>query len=238
MDIPRDALIDNIRSFVLSGNGVIIGAPGVGKTYSLKQLAEDLLNNDIACLYLPIDKLGVDQESTLSAELGIKGDLVSYLNNENRSNNTGVLIIDAFDAARSEVAQQLYLRIIRRVQSKLKGRWNVIVSVRSYDARKSEDLQDLFPLSFGNQPSSEYQTKGIHCRHFFVPKLMNAEVKQAANSIPYLTGFYEKGSEDFKELLRIPFNLWLLEKLLSINPNISELSSISSEVQLLGLFWN
>lgn len=132
----------------------------------------------------------------------------------------------------------MYLSIIRRVQSKLKGRWNVIVSVRTYDARKSEDLQDLFPPSLDNLPSSEYQTEDIYCRHFFIPKLMDAEVKQAADSIPNLAGFYENGSGDFKELLRIPFNLWLLEKLLSINPNISELSSISSEVQLLGLFWN
>lgn len=237
MYIKRNDLLNALESFSFSGDGVVIGAPGVGKTYSLKQLAEKLLDNGFPCLYLPIDKIGVDTESALKLELGIKGDLISYLDNQNTSKNTGVLIIDAFDAARSEVTQQLYLSIIRRVIIKLKGRWNVIVSVRTYDAKKSEDLQDLFPLRLDNLPALEYQTEGIHCRHFFIPKLMNSEVQETALSIPHLSGFYENGSEEFKELLKIPFNLWLLEKLLSINHNISELSSISSEVQLLGLFW-
>lgn len=237
-NISRADLINNIESFARSGSGVIIGAPGVGKTYSLKQLDKKLIDMGITCLYLPIDKLGVDTESALKSELKIKGDLISYLDNQNTSKHIGVLIIDAFDAARSEVAQKMYISIIRRVIRKLKGRWNVIVSVRTYDARKSEDLQDLFPLSLDNLPTSEYQTEGIHCRHFFIPKLMDAEVQQAANSILHLASFYKNGSEEFKELLKVPFNLWLLEKLLSINHDISELSSISSEVQLLGLFWN
>lgn len=237
MNIPRDVLINNIELFALSGNGVIIGAPGVGKTYSLKQLVNKLLEQCVPCLYLPIDKLGVDTESALKSELDIKGDLISYLNNQNTSKNTGVLIIDAFDAARSEVAQKFYLSIIHRVIEKLKGRWNVLVSVRTYDARKSEDLQDLFPMDFEHLPTSEHQMEDVHCRHFVIPKLMKVEVQEAVLLIPHLAIFYENGSEEFKELLKVPFNLWLLEKMLSIHPNISELSSISSEVQLLGLFW-
>lgn len=237
MYIPRNDLLTNLEGFAFSGNGVVIGAPGVGKTYSLKELTAVLLEKGTSCLYLPIDKLGVDSEASLKSEIGIKDDFINYLDNQNTTQGIGVLIIDAFDAARSEVAQKFYLSLIRRVINKLKGRWNVIVSVRTYDARKSEDLQDLFPRGIDNLPSKEFQMEDIHCRHFFIPKLNDDEVQEATISIPHLDGFYKRGSAEFRELLRVPFNLWLLEKLLSLNPNISELSVVNSEVQLLGLFW-
>ena len=237
INIPRNDLLTNLESFAFSGNGVVIGAPGVGKTFSLKKLAAILLERDVPCLYLPIDKLGVDTEAALKSELEIKSDFIDYLNNQNNTQNIGVLIIDAFDAARSEVAQKFYLRLIGRVTNKLKGRWNVIVSVRTYDARKSEDLQDLFPKIIDVSIHPEFQVKDVHCRHFFIPKLSDAEVQEAAVSIPHLNVIYKSGTTEFKDLLKVPFNLWLLEKLLSFNPNISELSTVSSEVQLLGLFW-
>jgi len=227
----------NLENFATSESGVIIGAPGIGKTYSLKELTNILNNKKVPCLLLPIDKLGVDTEAALTAELRIKDNFIEYLDKQNRTSSVGILIIDAFDAARSEVAQKFYIGLIRRVMNKLKGRWNVVVSVRTYDAKKSEELQDLFPQTANLLPPNEFQMEGVHCRHFYIPKLSETEVQEAAISIPELDGLYTKGSDDFKELLRIPFNLWLLEKLLSQNININELSSISSEVQLLGLFW-
>ncbi len=239
MQIDRHELIKAFSDFALHGSGIVVGAPGIGKTFILKGYCTELIKRNLPCLYLPIDKLGVETEGALKVELGVKGDLITYLLNQEIPNKEtkGILVIDAFDAARSEVAQKFFLSLIRRIIYQLQGVWNVIVSVRTYDARKSEDLQDLFPGSAGNLPSSEFQMADIHCRHFAIPKLTNNEVSATVETIPHLQAVYERGSVDFRELLRIPFNLWLLEKLLSIQPNIPELSSVSSEIQLLGLFW-
>ena len=42
MKIKRKKLLKNLQNFVLRGNGVVIGSPGVGKTYLLKELRRTL----------------------------------------------------------------------------------------------------------------------------------------------------------------------------------------------------
>jgi hypothetical protein len=46
-----------------------------------------------------------------------------------------------------------------------------------------------------------------------------------------------RGGTPLRELLRIPFNLWLLERLFERGTAFAEVSPIQSEVQLLNLFW-
>ena len=42
MKIKRDKLLNDLQDFALRGNGVVIGSPGVGKTYILKELRRNL----------------------------------------------------------------------------------------------------------------------------------------------------------------------------------------------------
>ncbi len=236
MIINRTQLLNELKDFVFGNGGVIIGSPGVGKTFLLKTIASSYCDR---CLYLPIDKLGVEIETDLKAELGIKGDFIDYLRNQNQKGITqkSTLIIDGFDAARSEITQNMYLSLIRRVINELRDSWSVVVSVRTYDAMKSVNLLGLFPSSSTISPSTIISSSGIHCQHFTIPKLSDVELGETVKSIPHLASIYSQASGDFKELLRVPFNLWLIEKLLSQNPNIPELSTINSEIQLLTLFW-
>jgi hypothetical protein len=238
MRILRDQLRESFSAFAASSSGVVVGAPGVGKTYLLRQFSEGRLERGSRCLYLPIDRLGVENEADLEAALNIKGDFVEYLRQQaGDGSEAGILVVDAFDAARSERAQHFFLSLIRRVVNTLGGQWKVVVSVRTYDAMKSQELQDIFPPQYSSSVPREYQMWEIRCRHFAIPPLSNEEREQAVNSIEHLPQIFANGSDEFRELLRIPFNLWLVEKLLSQNPDLPELSAVGSEIQLLSLFW-
>lgn len=49
---------------------------------------------------------------------------------------------------------------------------------------------------------------------------------------------YQNGSQEFKNLLFIPFYIWLLEQVLQQSTDPSTFSHIRSEVQFLALYWN
>ena len=240
MKINREKLLNDLQDFASQGNGVIIGSPGVGKTYLLKELRQRLESVGILPLLLRIDQLGDGTDEDLQHELSYKGDLIEKVKSIPVSDKKAILLFDAFDAARNEDTRKRFLRLIKRAIQEL-DKWNVVVTVRTYDAKKSQELLDLFGITYDTD-LDQYHTKGILCRHFTIPLLNEDEIRQAFDQIPHLESIYESGSQDFKSLLANPFNLWLLEKILTISQDAIEqdvtvFSQIHSEVQLLDLFW-
>ena len=231
--INREKLLNELWSFASRGHGVIIGGPGVGKSYLLRELHHSLDSSGTPHLLLPIDKLGDGTPETLRQELSYEGDLIKKLKSVPTSCQKSILLFDAFDAARDEQTRKRFLSLIRRAIHALKDSWNVVVTVRTYDAMKSQELLDLF----WNPDDTEHQSKDILCRHLTIPPLNKDETRQAFDQIPRLESLYESGSEEFKCLLTNPFNLWLLEKILNVSQDVPDFSRIHSEVQLLGLFW-
>ena len=233
MKIKRVKLLKQLQDFVASGNGIIIGSPGVGKTYLLKELRRDLKSSSTPHLLLPIDQLGDGTEKTLQHELHYEGDLIKKLQSISISSRRSILLFDAFDAARDEQTRKRFLNLIRRAIYALKESWNVVVTVRTYDAMKSQELLDLF----GNPDDTEYQSKDILCRHLTIPPLNKDEIRQAFEKIPALESIYNSASQEFKRVLAIPFNLWLLQKIIMSSQVPPDFSEIYSEVQLLDMFW-
>lgn len=238
MKINRNVVLDSLREFVSKGNGIVAGRPGVGKTYLIADLCDGLDKDLVPNLFIQIDRLGNVTPAELKEELHFDGDLIEKIRSEfsQLKNLPGILIFDAFDAARNEEARGKILKIIRKAIEKLKDICRVIVTVRTYDAQKSQELLDLFG-GFAASDASQYREADIPCRHFSVPVLNDAEIEQAVKQIPHLDELYKTASPDFKELLKIPFNLWLLEKTLLDSGDVKEISIIRSEIQLLGLFW-
>lgn len=113
----------------------------------------------------------------------------------------------------------------------------MIVSVRTYDAKKSQELQDIFPRSGRFDVPRKYQLTDVQCRHFAIPELSLEERDEAVRNIEGLETMYENSSAYFKELLLVPFNLWLVEKIVNLEPDVNEFSTVESDIQLLGLFW-
>ena len=236
MKIKREKLLNDLQDFATRGNGVIIGSPGVGKTYLLKQLYQSLESLEIPALILPIDQLGDGTDKTLRKELSYEGDLIERLKSVPVSSQKAILLFDAFDAARDEQTRKRFLSLIRRAILELRESWNIIVTVRTYDAKKSQELLDLF----GNPDDSDltkYQNQDILCRYFTILSFNEDEILQAFDQIGCPKSIYKEGSQDFKTLLATPFNLWLLEKILKAAPDLPDFSKVHSEVQLLGLFW-
>ena len=232
VSINREKLRNDLQDFILGGNGVVIGSPGIGKTYLLKKICQSLKSDGIRHLLLPIDQLGNGTDETLRQELSYEGDLFEKLKSVPVLDKKAILLFDAFDSTRNEQTRKRFLNLIRRAIYELNELWNVVVTVRTYDAMKSQALLDLF----GNSDDTNYN-EGILCRHFKIPSLNELELQQAIDQIPLLESVYQSGSEDFRRLLAIPFNLWLLEKVLKTSPDDCDFSHIHSEVQLLGLFW-
>ena len=233
--INREKLRDDLRDFALRGNGVIIGSPGVGKTYLLKELRQSLKSDGIPHLLLPVDQLGDGTDKTLREELFYKGDLIEKLKSVPVPDKKGILLFDAFDTARDEQTRKRFLRLIQRAIQNLK-QWNVVVTVRTYDAEKSQKFLDLFG-NLDNNDLPQYHSEGILYRHFEISSLNKDEIRQAFDQIPYLESLYSESSEDFRQLLANPFNLWLLEKILKSPQDVRDFSQIRSEVELLNRFW-
>ena len=69
MKIERKQLLNDLQDFASQGDGVIIGSPGVGKTYVLKKLRQHLKVTGIPHLLLRIDQLGDGTAETLKQEV-------------------------------------------------------------------------------------------------------------------------------------------------------------------------
>ena len=237
MNLERPELTGAFRAFIAGGHGVLIGAPGVGKTHLLKQVVHELrAAQQDECLFLPVDRMPFESDADLQAELGATGDIVSFLEQRTRRRH-GYLVVDALDAVRGDRPRAFVLGLVRRVLGRLSDSWSVVLSMRTYDALRSVELDEIFPPASHASPDARYQSPGAVCRHFYVPGLTDDEIEEAKAQLRWLSTVWEGGQRDLRELLRVPFNLWLLERLFEGGAAVEEISPVHSEVQLLNLFW-
>jgi hypothetical protein len=225
-----------LRRFASDGSGVVVGEPGVGKSHELGLLAGELDRRRKAAYYIPIHMHAVESEADLARSLGLGCSLWKWLADmsADRGDAHGLLVLDGFDSARAEKERQFYLSLAARTSRQLPG-WHVLVSVRRYDASRSPSLLDLFPETPGAKSSHDYSLEGTRCRHFYIPSLTEAEIAATVRGNQAMQQAYNGASSEFRLLLRIPFNLWLLEKL-SLS-GVSQLKGVNSAVQLLNLYW-
>ena len=123
-------MIEDLRNFALAGNGVVIGSPGVGKTYTLLELGKRLADDGGQYLFLPVDQLGSGSEQDLRDFFPGGGDWLARLRYIDRGSKRqpSVLIFDGFDSARSVDQRAQFLARIQRAVVELHNIWTVIVS--------------------------------------------------------------------------------------------------------------
>lgn len=241
MKVFRKELLGELTDFSLKGNGLVLGRAGVGKTHILLRLAEDLLSKGYPALVLRIQSLGEGNDIDIKRELGIKDDssFIDWVKEkfENSQQVKGVLIFDGYDAARKIETKEKFLSLISKTIIELKDVASVIVSVRNYDASKSQKLLNLFKLEQGDC-KNKYNDKSLRCRNFSIPSLSMEEIAQLYPTYPRLEEVINIASSALKDILKIPFNLKLLIKLLQHTEDLTAFSGIYSEIQLLESYWN
>lgn len=238
--IERNELLDNLEKYVKNNSGIVIGSPGVGKTFTIKKLSEKLSKENTPILYIPIDKNNIDNDLEFEKKLGIKdGNITDYLTQQHELyGKKGIIFFDSFDSARSDKTQSYYLNLITELKSEIIDKFNIVVSVRVFDARKSQKLLEVFNDYNSNEFNDKYNISGIKTNHFSIKQLQNDEVVEVLKTyFEPLFKIYDKLSSEFKLLLRTPFNLWLVEKILENREDEKIFTTINSRVDLLDLYW-
>ncbi|MFN8164539.1 MAG: hypothetical protein U0R26_12095, partial [Solirubrobacterales bacterium] len=141
------------------------------------------------------------------------------------------------DAARGEGTQQTLLDLIAATQTTT-SRWSVAASVRRFDLRYNHKLRDLFPVDRAAPIPNAYTLAEFgSIRHLAVPELSDDELGQLKGIAPALHALLEGAPQDLRNLARVPFNLKLLAELVFLDIERSVLEPLSTQVQLLDLYW-
>lgn len=233
IEIARE-FSDTLVAFSEANHTLLVGEPGAGKSGCLSILAGRLqgLSKDVVLLAADMMKSASPEE--LATDLGLsKGrSLVEVLQNWS-GDGIGFLIIDALDAARSGMNLQVLCRVLREVKERA-NRWHIIASVREYDLRVSSELQELFE----GEPDQQFRDpRFLKIRHIQIGRLSTTELSQVSNQHEAVRTVIESAPK-LLELIRNPFNLSLLCKLLDQNLPQPELRSVRTQNDLLRLYWN
>ena len=229
MNIPRPQLIAQLFASVRSGNALLVGDPGIGKSWAMRGLRAFAQAQHVPVELIAIDGIYAEDEAELNAYVGWQHGLLGYLRTRAATpQNKGLLLFDAFDAARSDNKRNLFLRLIRRCITELRDEWDIMVSVRTFDAQKSRELIRLFPAT---DAAGVAQGKVLS-----IPALNEQELSVALNSDAKLAALYQRCAPELRAILHVPFNLWLLEQI-AASTSDADVSDLYTATELLTLFW-
>ncbi|WP_437751828.1 hypothetical protein [Sorangium sp. So ce1389] len=224
-----------VGTMVEAGHLVVTGAPGAGKSGCLYELARRKLEARNDVVLLAVDLLKADTESALTRELGLPeaGGLAAVLENW-PGDGPGYLVVDALDAARSELSVRVVCTALAEVQARA-PRWHIVASVREFDLQYSRDLREIFE---GAPHPQRRNDRFRRIRHIVVEKLDDSELTQVYAHAPDVEKLIQSGSIELGELVRNPFNLRLLCELLADETDSRRLTSVRTQIGLLELYWS
>lgn len=215
---------------------LVVGDPGAGKSGALVRLADRLKSQGQDYVMLAVDRLTASSDGDLRQELGLDHNLDDVLKNW-VGDAPAFLIIDALDAARGGSAAQTLRHLIEDI-TRANARWRVIASIRKFDLRYSDELQELFEAHSLSEDSSKFQDEEFgSVSHVNVRRLSDAELRDMQAQAPKLAALVSRAQSELRDLLRNPFNLSLMATLLSGGVPLAELTPIRTQLELLDRYW-
>ena len=226
-----------LRAAADTGPVLVVGEPGAGKSGVLYSLFEMLREEGREVIVLAAQQLPVESSGGIRDELRLDHEVVDVLANWSAT-RPAFLLVDALDAVRTEASGAALRTLIREVSEGAKE-WNVVVSIREYDARYSPDLPVIFR---GTPPDGSIPpivgTPFSRMRHLVVGRLTDDELRQVGElGAPELTRLIESAPATVSELLRNPFNLRLAADLLDNGTDPQAIRDVGSQLELLDLYW-
>ncbi len=223
---------DLLRQYAETGSIVVVGEPGAGKSGALHDLVKQLDEENKDVVFFAVDRVEAQSLGALRNDIGLDHDLLDILEVW-PGTEPGFLVIDAFDAARSDQVAQVLYDLIQRVVA-MNTRWHIVASIRKFDLRHHQQLQQLFR---GTPVADFFDEDFPAIRHLNVPKLREDEFRQIGDQSASLARFVEHTPEVLRELVRVPFNLRLMGELLGEGVPVTVLNSIQTQLQLLDRYW-
>lgn len=211
---------------------LIIGEPGSGKSGALYSAAKRLVDDGRPVVAIAVDRHPVATQDELRRDLRLDRPLIDVLRNWT-SDKPGVLFIDALDATRGGPSDRVFQELIRRVLDEAPN-WHVVASIRVFDLKFGVTYRDLFA---GSPVDDRYQDSDFgRVQHLSIPRLTDEELDQMWSKSPPMRDAYREGTAALRELLRSPFNLFLLANVLSFEEQ--DLRGVTTQLQLLHLYWS
>ena len=211
---------------------VVTGQPGSGKSGAMHGVVSALMAEGFDVVYLGADQLEAGSARELRTDLNLRHDLAEVLENW-PGLQPGYLVIDGLDGARSGAAAAVLTDLIGTVRQ-CGSRWRLLVSIRKFDLRYSPDLQWLFR---GTPPCVYQDAEFSQLRHFTVPVLTDAEMREAGSQSAPLAALLDAAGCKLRELLRVAFNLRLAGEMLGVGINPDHLTPIRTQLELLERYW-
>ncbi|MFZ3215133.1 MAG: ATP-binding protein [Candidatus Acidiferrales bacterium] len=229
IELPREALLTSLGAEAAKGHLLVVGEPGAGKTWLLNTFVDQREKAGDGVVYLKAGDYGSNSVSELLKSLPTENFLATL---KTFPGDRKLLVIDSLDSLRADSSQRAFRDLIRVCQSDA-PEFTIVASIRTFDMQQSMELQTLFPPI----ASSEYRLAGVSAHHLLVDVLTEAELAQATKSNEPLSAIVSAVSPTVRALLRNPFNLWLVQRLIDARSQVDWLSTIQSEVQLLDGYW-
>ena len=232
--ISRDELYSVLEKSIKNDDLLVVGMPGVGKTYSMELMAQKFIDDGYEVFYLEADKYISSTIVEFNENIKIKGEFHEALN-ELENEKQAFLFVDGLDAARNEQSQKVFREILRNVKKNCNN-WRIIAGVRTYDLLNSLELRRIFPRN--DDSKNRFKLNKIKQNHILIPPLSDLELQSVVAQYNYLRNIIDNSTIEFKELLGIPRNLEFVVKLKDDGYDIYQLTRIQSEVELLSSIWD
>jgi DNA replication protein DnaC len=215
---------------------VIVGLPGAGKSGVLHDFADSAIDGGRDVVFIAVDQIGATSLGELRNELGLEHELIEVLRNW-PGQRSGILVIDALDAARGDPASAALLNLIRAIVHS-GSRWRVVTSIRKYDLRYSPGLRELFRGNLDPAVPLNLQDREFtSLRHVNVPLFTDEELNAVRRQAPALDALLRAAPPVLHDLLRVPFNLRLMAEILESGVDVDDLRPIRTQSELLNRYW-